>query len=148
MARRNRRRKTFQLKVANLGWALLILLILAPWLGYCLLNLSNDQLATQVKLLEQDKRSQEESLHRIMLEKEQLMEPNQLNEAVQRNGLQLAYALPERSVQVSKGGTFKMSSALRNQLVLARNEKLNKSKDTAVAQTKKSTTTSSRRSRR
>ncbi len=144
MAKRNRRRKTFHLKPSTIGWAALILVILGPWLAYCLLNLSNDQLATQVKLLEQDKRSQEESLHRITLEKEQLMEPNQLNEAVQRNGLQLAYALPERCVMVSAAGTLKMSSTLRNQLVVAQNKALGKPTETVVAKQR----TTNRRARR
>ncbi len=146
MAKRNRRRKTFQLKPATIGWAALILVTLGPWLAYCLYGLSNDQLATQVKLLEADKRSQEESLHRITLEKEQLMEPNQLNEAVQRNGLQLAYALPERCVMVSETGTMKMSSTLRNQLVLAQNKALGKPTETKTAMVKPQTTR--RRARR
>ncbi len=148
MAKRNRRRKTFHVKPATVGLALMVLLILAPWMGYSLLNLSNDQLATQIKMLEQDKRNEEESLRRITLEKDRLTETGALQAAVKQSGLNLGFAAPDRSVFVAKNGRLKLDGPVEKRLIAAKNRKLGLTEDTAVAQVETPRRTPSRRTTR
>ncbi len=150
MAKRNRRRKTFHMKPATVGLALMIVLILAPWLGYSLLNLSNDQLANQVKILEQEKRDQEESLRRITLEKDRLTDTGSLQAAVKQSGLNLGFAATDRCVFVSESGVLNLEGPVEKRLLAAKNRRLGVTEESAVAQveTPRRTTTSRRTSRR
>ncbi len=150
MAKRNRRRKTLRVKPGTVGLALMVVLILAPWMGYSLLNLSNDQLATQVKVLEQEKRDQEESLRRITLEKDRLTDTSSLQMAVKQSGLNLSFAASDRSVFVSEGGVLKLDGPVEKRLIAAKNRKLGATENVAVAQveTPQRRTSSRRASRR
>ena len=57
MAKRNRRCKTFRMKAATLGLATLIAFIVAPWIVYSLLLMHGDQVGSQIRLLEREKRA-------------------------------------------------------------------------------------------
>lgn len=115
MAKRNRRRKA-HFKPANVGIALLIVLCIAPWALCSLMGLSSDQIATQVKLLEREKRSLEESLRRHTAEWNQYVAPQRLDEAIARNGLRMGYAPPERTVRVAGDGSMRLSRQLSRRL--------------------------------
>ncbi len=116
MAKRNRRRKA-HFKPANIGLAALFVVSIVPWAIYSLLSLANNQVATQIKLLEQEKRSQEESLRRYTAEWNQLIEPRRLDEAIARNGLKMSYAPPERTARIREDGVVIMSRQLREQML-------------------------------
>ncbi len=148
MAKRNRRKKTFHMKPATVGLALMVLLILGPWLGYSLLNLSNDQLATQVKLLEQEKRDQEESLRRITLEKDRLTDTGSLQAAIKQSGLNLGFAATDRSVFVSGNGVLRLEGPVEKRLIAAKNRKLGLTEEVAVAKVETPKPTTSRRTTR
>ena len=127
MAKRNRRRKTFHLKAASFGIAAMIALIILPWIGYCLLNLSSDQVAAQIRLLEIERRSLDESLRR-QVAWNQLTDPKRLDEAVAARGLQMAYAPPSRSARVAANGALNMApevaQALQASLARAAGEEM------------------------
>lgn len=120
MTKRNRRRKTLQLKLATVGWVLLLFSPFLPWIYCSLISLGNDQIATKIKDLEYEKRSLEESLRRQTAEWNQYIEPARLGEAIAEQGLRLNYALPERCVHVAANGQMKMPAALTRSLIAAR----------------------------
>lgn len=132
MAKRNRRRKA-HFKPANVGIALLILVCVVPWAFCSLVGLSNDQIATQVKLLEREKRSLEESLRRHTAEWNQYIAPQRLDEAIARNGLQMGYAPPERTVRVASDGSMRLSRQLSRQLAEERAARAASVREEAVA---------------
>lgn len=132
MAKRNRRRKT-HFKPANVGIALLIIVCIVPWAFCSLVGLSNDQIATQVKLLEREKRSLEESLRRHTAEWNQFVAPQRLDEAIARNGLQMGYAPPERTVRVAGDGTMRLSRQLSQRLAEERASRASRIREEAVA---------------
>lgn len=123
MLKRNRRRKTLQLKLATVGWVLLLFSPFLPWIYCSLISLGNDQIATRIKDLEYEKRSLEESLRRQTAEWNQYIEPARLGEAIAEQGLRLNYALPERCVHVAQDGRMKMPAALVRSLVAKREAK-------------------------
>ena len=102
--RRNRRRKTFHFKAANIGVAVMLVLIAVPWVLYCLLNVSNDQVGAQIRLLEQEVRTQQEALRREEAKWNRLTEPSHLDRAIAESGLRLTYAPPERTISMSANG--------------------------------------------
>lgn len=120
MKKRNRRRKTLQVKMATVGWVLLLFLPFVPWIYCSLISLGNDQIATKIKDLEYEKRSLEESLRRQTAEWNQYIEPARLGEAIAEQGLRLNYALPERCVHVAQNGRMTMPATLKRALVAAR----------------------------
>lgn len=115
MARRNRRRRA-QVRPATIGMAAIGFLALAPWLLYCIVGMHVDQANTQIRSLEQELRSQRESLRRCEAEWNQLKDPVRLDEAIARNGLRLGYALPERVAKVRGDGRVWMPRALTRML--------------------------------
>lgn len=123
MTKRNRRRKTLQVKMATVGWVLLLFLPFVPWIYCSLLELGNDQIATKIKDLEYEKRSLEESLRRQTAEWNQYIEPARLGEAIAEQGLRLNYALPERCVHVAQNGRMKIPSTLARSLAAAQTAK-------------------------
>lgn len=132
MAKRNRRRKA-HFKPANIGIALLIVVGIVPWALYCLMGLNNEQIATQVKLLEREKRSLEESLRRHTAEWNQYVAPQRLDEAIARNGLRMGYAPPERTVRVASDGTMRLSRQLSQRLAEERAARAAQTREEAVA---------------
>ena len=114
--RRNRRRKTFHFKAANIGLAVMLVLIAVPWVLYCLLNVSNDQVGAQIRLLEQEVRTQQEALRREEAMWNRLTEPSHLDRAIAESGLRLSYAPPERTITMSTNGRMRMPETLRLQL--------------------------------
>ncbi len=146
MAKRNRRRKA-HFKPANIGVAAMIAICIVPWALCSLMSLSSDQIATQVKLLEHEKRSLEESLRRHTAEWNQYIAPQRLDEAIARNGLKMSYAPPERTVRVAADGTMRISRQLSQQLAQERAARLAATREEAVASTAP-TRRGTRRSRR
>ncbi len=132
MAKRNRRRKA-HFRPANIGLAVLVVVSILPWALYSVVGLSNDQTATQVKLLEQEKRSLEESLRRHVAEWNQYVAPQRLDEAIARNGLRMGYAPPERTVRVAEDGSMRLSRQLSRQLAAERAARAASAKGEAVA---------------
>lgn len=118
--RRNRRRKTFHFKAANIGLAVMLVLIAVPWVLYCLLNVSNDQVGAQIRLLEQEVRTQQEALRREEAMWNRLTEPSHLDRAIAESGLRLSYAPPERTITMSTNGRMRMPETLRLQLAQER----------------------------
>ena len=118
--RRNRRRKTFHFKAANIGLAVMLVLIAVPWVLYCLLNVSNDQVGAQIRLLEQEVRTQQEALRREEAKWNRLTEPSHLDRAIAESGLRLTYAPPERTITVTADGRARMPESLRLQLAQER----------------------------
>ena len=109
MAKRNRRCKTFRMKAATLGLATLIAFIVAPWIVYSLLLMHTDQVGSQIRLLEREKRALNETRRRQEAEWNQLAEPRQLDEAMASRGLRLAYAPPERTATVLPNGQMRLA---------------------------------------
>ncbi len=132
MAKRNRRRKA-HFRPANIGLALVTMACIVPWALYSLLGLTNNQIATQVKLLEQEKRSLEESLRRYTAEWNQYVAPQRLDEAIARNGLKMGYAPPERTVRVAENGSMRLSRQLSQRLAAERAARATSAKEEAVA---------------
>ncbi len=120
MAKRNRKRRTFHLNLAGVGVSTLVVVMAAPWVTLGLLTLGNSQEATQIRMLEQEQRSQEESLRRCQAEWNRLTEPSRLDEAIARNGLSLRYAPPERTAFVAADGQVRMPETLRRTLAQGR----------------------------
>lgn len=135
MAKRNRRRATYRLKPASLGIAALLVVMAAPWVLYCLVNLCNEQVSSQIKVLERDYASQEEALRRHTMEWNRMTEPKRLDEALERNGLKLSYAPPERSVIVASNGVTRVPAALQASLEEERIARTTTSSTRTVAQT-------------
>ncbi|MEG2062293.1 MAG: hypothetical protein RR982_04250 [Kiritimatiellia bacterium] len=133
MAKRNRRRNTFHLKTANVGMIVLLFVAIAPWILYCLFSMNNEQVTTQIKLLERDQRTYEQSFVRETATWNRLNEPKRLEEAIARNGMSLSFPSPERSVHVAKSGAMNADPALIRMLVAARAERLEAHRETAVA---------------
>ena len=86
MARRNRRRRA-QVRPATIGMAAIVLTAVAPWLIYCVLGMRVEQANAQIRLLEQERLSQTESLRRCEAEWNRQRDPVRLDEAIARNGL-------------------------------------------------------------
>ncbi|MGN0886208.1 MAG: hypothetical protein ACI4RT_04335 [Candidatus Spyradenecus sp.] len=122
MAKRNRRCKTFRMKAATLGLATLIAFIVAPWIVYSLLLMHTDQVGSQIRLLEREKRALNETRRRQEAEWNQLAEPRRLDEAMASRGLRLAYAPPERTAVVLPNGQFKLSRPVYRALEIAKQE--------------------------
>lgn len=135
MAKHNRRRTTYRLKPASLGVAALLVLTVAPWVLYCLVNLCNEQVAAQIRTLEHEGAAQEETLRRHMVEWNRMTEPQRVDEALKQNGLKFAFAPPERSVRVSANGVVQMPQALRASLEAERLAKVSGGTSGTVAQT-------------
>lgn len=133
MTKRNRRRKTLQVRMATVGWVVLLFLPFVPWIYCSLLELGNDQIATKIKDLEYEKRSLEESLRRQTAEWNQYIEPARLGEAIAEQGLRLNYALPERCVHVAQNGRMKIPSALARSLASAQTAKSEERVQAAVS---------------
>lgn len=133
MKKRNRRRKTLQLKLATIGWGILFFVPFVPWVHYSLLNLDNDQIASKIKVLEQEKRSYDESLRRQTAEWNQYIEPARLGEAIADQGLRLNYALPEKCVHVAQNGQMKIPTALVRSLMVAQKESTSKDVQASVS---------------
>lgn len=138
MKKRNRRRKTLQLKLATIGWGILFFIPFVPWVHYSLLNLDNEQIASKIKVLEQEKRSYEESLRRQTAEWNQYIEPARLGEAIADQGLRLNYALPEHCVHVARNGSMKIPSSLVRSLVAAKKGETSKDVQASVSGTRSS----------
>ena len=123
MAKRNRRCKTFRMKAATLGLATLIALIVAPWIVYSLLLMHTDQVGSQIRLLEREKRALNETRRRQEAEWNQLAEPRRLDEAMASRGLRLAYAPPERTATVLPNGQMRLARPVYRALELAKQER-------------------------
>lgn len=121
--RRNRRRKTFQFKPANVGMAILLVFAVAPWLAYCVINVSSDQVSAQIHLLEGDIGSQRASLRREEVKWNRLVAQDNLDRAVASHGLRLEYAPPERTVHVAADGRAAMPPSLVRALAQERRER-------------------------
>lgn len=135
MKKHNRRRKTYHLKLAHLGGIVLCALMILPWAGPVFIDLSAEQVGTQVKQLEYEKRSLEASLRRQKADWNHLIEPKRLDEAVRQNGMNLTYAPPERSIIVRKDGRLEIPAALHNSLQGAQIAKTEQAKPKKVAAT-------------
>ena len=123
MAKRNRRCKTFRMKAATLGLATLIAFIVAPWIVYSLLLMHSDQVGSQIRLLEREKRALGETRRRQEAEWNQLAEPRRLDEAMASRGLRLAYAPPERTATVLPNGQMRLARPVYRALELAKQER-------------------------
>ncbi|MCI6589728.1 MAG: hypothetical protein MSB12_01295 [Lentisphaeraceae bacterium] len=123
MAKRNRRCKTFRMKAATLGLATLIAFIVAPWIVYSLLLMHTDQVGSQIRLLEREKRALNETRRRQEAEWNQLAEPRRLDEAMASRGLRLAYAPPERTATVLPNGQMRLARPVYRALELAKQER-------------------------
>ena len=123
MAKRNRRCKTFRMKAATLGLATLIAFIVAPWIVYSLLLMHSDQVGSQIRLLEREKRALSETRRRQEAEWNQLAEPRRLDEAMASRGLRLAYAPPERTATVLPNGQMRLARPVYRALELAKQER-------------------------
>ena len=123
MAKRNRRCKTFRMKAATLGLATLIAFIVAPWIVYSLLLMHGDQVGSQIRLLEREKRALSETRRRQEAEWNQLAEPRRLDEAMASRGLRLAYAPPERTATVLPNGQMRLARPVYRALELAKQER-------------------------
>ena len=135
MRKHNRHRKTHHLKLSQIGSVVLIAAIILPWAWPAFVDLSNTQTATQIKHLEYSKRSLEDSLRRQVADWNQLIQPENLDEAVQQNGFQLAFAPPERSIIVRKNGRIEIPATLHASLEATRLAKAEKSKQRSLAAT-------------
>ncbi|HIV09489.1 MAG TPA: hypothetical protein IAC79_05185 [Candidatus Spyradenecus faecavium] len=118
--RRNRRRKTFHFKAVNVGVAIMLVAIAGPWVANCLLGVSNDQVGAQIRLLEQEVRTHQESLRREVARWNTLTEPERLDKAIAESGLRLSYAPPERTVTMTGDGRARMPESLRLRLAQER----------------------------
>ena len=112
MTRQNRRRKA-HFKAANCCLWMLFAVAVLPWVAYSLLLSSNNQIATQIRQLENRQLAQQSSVRRQTAEWNRLTEPHRLDEAIARNGLVLNYAPPERSVRVEADGRMLVSHQLQ-----------------------------------
>lgn len=119
MARRNRRRRA-QVRPATIGMAAIVLTAVAPWLIYCVLGMRVEQANAQIRLLEQERLSQAESLRRCEAEWNRQRDPVRLDEAIARNGLRLTFAPPERTATVSGDGRLRMPQAMARALAESR----------------------------
>ena len=115
MTKRNYRRKA-HFKPVNFGFGAMIVLGIVPWLFYSLVDMSNGQVAAQIRRLEVEKRAQEETLLLQTAEWNRLTEPHRLDEALARNGLRMKFAPPERTVHVAADGTMRLNRQLSQQL--------------------------------
>lgn len=111
MAKRNRRCRTFRMKAASLGLAVMIALVILPWIGYALIRMNTDQVAGQIRVLEREERALGETLRRQEAEWNRLRDPRRLDEAVAARGMRLAFAPPERTIRMSAGGRLQVSAA-------------------------------------
>lgn len=146
MKKHNRHRKTYQLKLSSFGgMMLLILAILLPWAYPAFVDLTTDQVGTQIRNLEHTKRSLEDSLRRQTADWNLLIQPENLDEAVRQNGISLSYAPPERSIIVRKDGRMEIPAALHASLEVANIAKKNTPKPRNVASTTTRATTTRRR---
>lgn len=136
MRKQNRKRKTHHLKLAHLGGIVLGAMMILPWAYPVFVDLSAEQVGTQVKQLEYEKRSLEASLRRQTADWNHLIEPQRLDEAVRQNGMKLSYAPPERSVIVRRDGRLEIPAALHASLQQERIAKAERAKESSVAATK------------
>lgn len=117
MAKRNRRHKTCHVKPVHGLWVVLFLFAVVPWGLYSLLTLQADQVANEIKRLEQKHREQNASLVRVSAVWNQMMEPQRLNEAIARQGLAMSAATPDRQVRVNtQTNRFYMNAKLKRDL--------------------------------
>ncbi|MBQ9694374.1 MAG: hypothetical protein IJV69_06425 [Kiritimatiellae bacterium] len=116
MRKHNRQRKTYHLKLAHLGSAVLVALTILPWAYPAFVELHAEQVGTQIRNLENTKRSLEDSLRRQKADWNLLIQPENLDEAVRQNGISLSYAPPERSIIVRKDGKMEIPAALHASL--------------------------------
>lgn len=137
MAKRNRRCKTFRMKAATLGLASMIAMIILPWTFYSLLLMHTDQVGSQIRTLEREKRALAETVRRQEAEWNQLAEPRRLDEAMAARGLRLSYAPPERTAKVMPNGQLKLARSVYRALEVARNERTQLSGGAAQAQTRR-----------
>lgn len=135
MRKRNRQRKTYHFKPVHIGSALLFVMLLLPWVYPVFVDLNNEQTATSIKNLEYQKRSLQDSLRRQTADWNQLIQPANLEEAARQNGLNLAYAPPERSVIVRQDGRLEIPAALHAELAAARSGSATSSRERKVAST-------------
>ncbi len=133
MARRNRKRRA-QVRPATIGMAAMVALAVAPWLVYCVLGMRVEQANTQIRLLEQERLSQAESLRRCEAEWNRQKDPVRLDEAIARNGLRLTFAPPERTARVSGDGRLRMPQAMARALAQGRRAR---AEGEAVARTRR-----------
>lgn len=147
MRRQNRRRKTYHLKLAHLGCIVLGAFTIIPWSVPIFIDLSAEQVATQVKQLEYEKRSLDASLRRQTADWNHLIEPKRLDEAVRQNGMNLSYAPPERSIIVRKDGRMEIPAALHAALQESRIAKSEQSQPRRVASTRNASQRTTRRRR-
>lgn len=138
MKRHNRKRKTYHLKLAHLSGVILSALMILPWTIPVFIDLSSDQIGSEVKRLEYEKRSLEASLRRQNADWNRLIEPKRLDEAVRQNGMNLSYAPPERSIIVRKDGRLEIPAALHATLQQERIARMERTKNEAVAATSSS----------
>jgi hypothetical protein len=108
---------------------------------------SAEQVATQVKQLEYEKRSLDASLRRQTADWNHLIEPKRLDEAVRQNGMSLSYAPPERSIIVRKDGRMEIPAALHASLQESRIAKSEQPQTRRVASTRNTTQRTTRRRR-
>lgn len=147
MKKQNRKRKTHHLKLAHLGYIVLIAAFILPWSLPVFFDLTAEQVGTQVKRLEHEKRSLEASLRRQTSDWNHLIEPQRLDEAVRQNGMSLSYPSSDRQVVVRKDGRLEIPAALHASLQQERIAKseINKSSKVAVTPTPRQRTTRRRR---
>jgi hypothetical protein len=133
MKKHNRKRKTHHLKLAHIGGIILGALIILPWSLPVFFDLTAEQVGTQVKRLEHEKRSLEASLRRQTSDWNHLIEPKRLDEAVRQNGMSLSYPSSDRQVVVRKDGRLEIPAALHASLQQERIAKSEISKPSKVA---------------
>jgi hypothetical protein len=126
MAKKNRRRDVCHLKVKmGVGIILFGIFVLAPWVICSILNLSANQVANEIKRLEQTQRNQDAALVRVSSEWNQMIEPHRLSEAIARKGLVMQVAKPDRQIRVNERNAFVMNEKLRRDLIASRSMKEN-----------------------
>lgn len=124
MSKRNRRHKMNSTITPKMGVVVVVILFLiAPWVIYSYYSLSVDQVANEVKRLEQTAREQKAALVRVSAVWNQMMEPARLNEAISRHGLAMSAPTPDRQVRVnSTTNTLVMNPKLKHELAQVRNK--------------------------
>lgn len=145
MKKHNRHRKTYHFNLAHLGSVVLLTLLFLPWAYPMFVDLSSEQVCTQIRNLEHTKRSLEDSLRRQTADWNLLIQPENLDEAVRQNGISLSYAPPERSIIVRKDGKMEIPAALHASLEQANIAKKDTPKPRNVASTTTRATTTRRR---
>ncbi len=124
MAKRNRRRKTLNVRPASIGYAVIFAIGIVPWCFYCLTRTSAGQIDDRANVLEGEKRVYQQMLSREQAAWNNAKELGRLEDAIKRTGLDLNFPTSQAVVRVSPAGQVKAHPTLIASVNKARAERI------------------------